>query len=138
MTLKKFDPATLYAAHGLYHNAVQVPPSATLVFSSGLIGADATGVVIPDPADQIAQAWCNVKAFIKGVGGTPDDLVRLKVHLTDRALLDTSKAARIAALGPHFSCAITGVITGLFDPTLVIEIDVVVAPPASARLKAFR
>jgi len=128
--LRKFDPPALYAAHGRYHNAVEVPAGQRLVFSSGLIGATPDGVVVQGADAQIHQCWQNVAAFLDGIGGTADALVKLAVHLTDRAHVDTSKAARIAALGPHFNCAVTGLITGLLDPDLVIEIDVVAALPA--------
>lgn len=127
--LKKYDPKTLYAAHGLYHNAVEVPAGMSLVFSSGIIGADATGRIIPDAPEQIYQAWRNVRAFLEGINAAPDHLVRITMHLTDRDHLDLSKSARIEALGEQMNAAVTGLITGLFDPALHIEIDVVAARP---------
>ncbi len=134
--LKKYDPPGLYAAHGLYHNAVAVPEGRALVFSSGLIGADDTGAVIADPQAQIARAWRNVAAFLQGIGARTEDLVRLQVHLSDRGYVDDSKAARIDALGAHLNSAVTGAIVSLFDPDLVIEIDVIVAPHRTASKKA--
>lgn len=131
MPLNKFDPGTLYPTHGLYHNAVEVPSGMSLVFSSGIIGADAKGQIVPDADGQILQAWQNVRAFLDGVGAGPKDLVRLKMHLTDRDHLARSKAARIAALGKHMNAAVTGVIVDLFDPALFIEIDVIAARPSA-------
>ncbi|WP_286907581.1 RidA family protein [Roseovarius sp.] len=127
MTLKKYNPETLYSAHGQYYNAIEVPPGTTLIYSSGIIGCDTSGEVIKDAPGQIRQAWLNVKAFLDGTGCLPQDLVRLKMHLTNRANLELSKAARIDALGSHMNAAVTGIVMGLFDPELFIEIDVIAA-----------
>ena len=72
----------------------------------------------------------NVAGFLEGAGMTTDNLVRLKMHLTDPDLLPLSRDARIRALGEHMHCAVTGVIVSLFDPALVIEIDVIAAAEA--------
>ena len=78
MPLHKFDPQTLYPVHGLYHNAVEVPSGTSLVFSSGIIGADAQGQIVADAEGQIGQVWRNVRAFLAGIDARPEDLVRLK------------------------------------------------------------
>jgi enamine deaminase RidA (YjgF/YER057c/UK114 family) len=124
---RKFDPQTLYAPIGQYHNAVEVRPKERLIFSSGIIGCTPDGILIPDPEGQIEQAWANVKAFLDGCGFGPENLVRLKMHLTDRDHLPISRAARVKTLGEPMHAAVTGVIVGLFDPDLYIEIDVVAA-----------
>lgn len=125
--VRKFDPDTVYAPIGQYHNAVEVGPGERLVFSSGIIGMTKDGRLPDDPAAQIDQAWTNVAAFLEGNGMTSDSLVRLKMHLTDRELLPLSREARIRHLGEHMNAAVTGVIVGLFDPALYIEIDVIAA-----------
>jgi enamine deaminase RidA (YjgF/YER057c/UK114 family) len=124
---RKFSPDTIYPPLGQYHNAVEVGPGERLVFSAGIVGYTRDGDLPADPETQIRQAWKNVAAFLEGCGMTADNLVRLKMHLTDRDLLSVSKAARVAALGEPMRCAVTGVVVGLFDPDLVIEIDVVAA-----------
>lgn len=124
---RKFDPSTLYAPIGLYHNAVEVGPGERLVFSSGIIGCDPDGTVPADPKAQIDRAWMNVRQFLEGCGFGPENLVRLTMHLTDRAHIPLSRDARIRALGDHMQAAVTGLVVELFDPDLVIEIDVVAA-----------
>ena len=125
--VRKFDPRTIYPPLGQYWNAVEVGPGERLVFSSGIIGMTAEGVLVEDPEAQIAQAWANVAAWLEGVGLGPEHLVRLTMRLVDRDLLPASKAGRIAALGVPMHCAVTGVMVGLFDPALVLEIDVCAA-----------
>lgn len=125
--LRRFNPATLYEPQGQYPNAVEVPQGYRLVFSSGIIGLDRDGQLIRDPESQIRQAWANVAAFLAGTGLTPDNLVRLTMHLTDADLVPISKNGRIAALGEAIPCAVTGLIVGLFDPDLVVELNVIAA-----------
>ena len=122
--IRKFNPDTIYPPIGQYHNAVEVGPGERLVFSSGIIGMTLDGTLPDDAAEQIDLAWKNVAGFLDGVGMTTDNLVRLKMHLVDRDLLPLSRDARIRHLGEHMHCAVTGVIVDLFDPALVIEIDV--------------
>jgi len=127
---KKYSPNTLYQPHGQYHQAVEVGPNESLIYSSGLIGCRADGSVIEDPTQQINQAWKNVAAFLEGCALTVDNLVRLKMHLADADLIPVSREARIRALGEPMCAAVTGVIVQLFDPALVIEIDVIASRPA--------
>lgn len=128
--VRKFNPEQIYSPIGLYYNAVEVGPSERLVFSSGIIGVTRDGNLLEEPAAQIDQAWKNVVGFLEGTGMTTDNLVRLKMHLTDRNHLPLSREARVRHLGEHMHCAVTGVIVSLFDPALVIEIDVSAAAPA--------
>jgi len=124
---RKFDPETLYAAQGLYHNAVEVQPGERIVYSSGIVGCRPDGSLPDSPEAHIQETWRNVARFLDGVGMTADNLVRLKMHLTDQALVPVSRAARIDALGEHMNAAVMGVVCELFYPEYVIEIEVVAA-----------
>ena len=129
--MRKFNPDTMYAPHGAYFNAVALEPGDRLICSSGIIGALADGTVVSDPEAQIVEAWRNVARFLAGCDLTVESLVRLKIHLTDMKWYDASRDARIAALGAHMNATVTGlVVAGLFDPDLVLEIEVVAARPS--------
>lgn len=128
--MRKFNPSTLYAPHGPYFNAVEIAPQDSLIYSSGIIGATSDGTILSVPAEQITEAWRNVARFLEGCGLETEHLVRLKIHLTDMKWYDLSRDARIAALGEPMNAAVTGlVVAGLFDPDLVIEIEVIAAGP---------
>jgi enamine deaminase RidA (YjgF/YER057c/UK114 family) len=125
--LRKFNPQNIYQPHGNYFNAVEVSSEYSMIYSSGIIGARLDGVVISDPEEQISQAWKNVAAFLDSEGLNSENLVRMTMHLTNINYLSASKNARVSALGERMGCAVTGLIVGLFDPELVIEIDLVAA-----------
>lgn len=124
---EKFNPAGLYEPQLLYFNAVRVSAEQETIYSSGIVGFEEDGNLPKDQALQIEQAWKNVAAFLTGCGLSANDLVRLKIHLTDRGLIPISREARIRNLGEHMNAAVTGVIVELFDPDLCIEIDIVAA-----------
>ena len=125
--VKKYDPPGLYPSAGKYYNAVETEPGEALVFSSGIVGSEMDGTIPRDVSRQIDLAWSNVRRFLDGCKLTTDNLVHLKMHLTDIRHLGPSKEARIRHLGEHMNCSVIGVIVGLFDPDLVIEIEVVAA-----------
>lgn len=124
---EKFSPGGLYKPHGLYHNAVEVRLDESLIFSSGIIGCRLDGSLVENPDEQMLHAWTNVAAFLNGCNLTTDNLVRLTMHIPNREHVTLSKNARIKVLGENMHCAVTGLIVDLFDPDLVIEIDVIAA-----------
>lgn len=118
--VKKYDPLGLYPLAGRYFNAVETEPGETLIFSSGIVGSEMDGTIPEDVSRQIDLAWSNVRRFLEGCELTTENLVHLKMHLTDIRHLSPSKEARIRHLGEHMNFSVTGVIVGLFDPNLVI------------------
>jgi 2-iminobutanoate/2-iminopropanoate deaminase len=58
-----------------------------IVYSSAIMGTDpATGSVPDDGAAQVSFAFANLKKFLVAAGVTPDDVVRMTVHLGDPSL----------------------------------------------------
>ena len=57
------------------------------VVSGAISGADpATGKVADDLDAQCRQMFQNVRRVVEAAGGTPDDIVKMNVWITDRAL----------------------------------------------------
>lgn len=60
------------------------------VMSGAISGADpATGKVPEDLNAQCAAMFANVRRVIETAGGTPDDIIKMTVWITDRALRPT-------------------------------------------------
>ena len=64
------------------------------MFSSAIPGVDATtGELPPAPADQVWNAFANVRAFLDAADVTSADVVRMSVAIDDDALRDGVNAA---------------------------------------------
>jgi 2-iminobutanoate/2-iminopropanoate deaminase len=60
------------------------------VVSGAISGTDAATGKIPEDLDaQCAAMFANVRRLIEAAGGTPDDIIKMTVWITDRALRPT-------------------------------------------------
>lgn len=56
----------------------------SIVYSSGISGQDPqTGQLPEDPAVQARNLFVNIRQFMELAGGSPDDIVRVTLYLTD-------------------------------------------------------
>jgi 2-iminobutanoate/2-iminopropanoate deaminase len=74
---------------GLVRHRNPIPTAVRIgqfVFSSAIGGQDpATGATPADPAEQVAQAFRNLRAVLDAAGATPADVAKLTVYLRDLA-----------------------------------------------------
>lgn len=70
---------------GIGHNA-PIPMGSrvgSLVYSSGIMGADPDGGRLPeDGREQVRLVFANLRAFLQAAGVTDDDVVRMTVYLS--------------------------------------------------------
>ena len=58
-----------------------------IVYSSGISGHDPDTQTTPsDPAEQAKVVMQNVRRFMSAAGGTPEDIIRLTLHVKDRKM----------------------------------------------------
>lgn len=109
---------------GGYAQAVEVVGASRRLYLSGQIPVSASGSVPETFTDQAALVWRNVIAHLAAADMTVANLVKVTIFLADRIHADENRAARQAALGDH-SPALTVVITGIFDPDWLLEIEAI-------------
>jgi enamine deaminase RidA (YjgF/YER057c/UK114 family) len=101
-----------------------------LVFISGQVSMDATGVVI-GPGDyslQAEQTFRNLKAALEGAGSSFRSVLRFTIFVTDIRGLPEIRAVRNRYIDPDNPPASTAVqVSRLFRPELLLEIDAVAA-----------
>ena len=84
MDLKIINPASLGRPRG-YANGVLAPPGGSLLFIAGQIAWDEEQrIVSADFVAQFERALANVLAVVREAGGTPDEIARLVVYVTDK------------------------------------------------------
>lgn len=116
------------AAHiGTYSDAVELPSSARVLYSSGTPGLDAAGQ-LPDGFEEQAElAWRNIEAILAEAGMGVGNIVRLNQYLTRRDDLDAYRAIRARHLGDARPASTLLLVGELIWPEMLIEIEVVAA-----------
>ncbi len=109
-----------------YAQACEVAGATRWLFVSGQVPATADGAVPPEYADQYELAWRNVESQLRAAGMTFDNLVKVTIFLSDRALIAKSAGLRQKILGDR-SPALTIVIAGIFDSAWLLEIEAIAA-----------
>jgi enamine deaminase RidA (YjgF/YER057c/UK114 family) len=129
MTIKRYNPDTIYTPVAPYFQNNEVPAGARWLVTAGLVGVSPDGTLIKEQKGQLKQAWQNVRAAVEAAGMTPDDIVKLTIYMTKNAADNMlySRECRAEALGGAKPGATLIYVAGLADPDMVIEVDVVAA-----------
>jgi 2-iminobutanoate/2-iminopropanoate deaminase len=95
------------------------------VVSGAISGADpATGKVPEDLDAQCAAMFANVRRVIETAGGTPDDIVKMNVWITDRALRPIMNKYWVEMFpDPQSRPARHTIASGDFTPPMQIQCD---------------
>lgn len=109
-----------------YAQACEVANPSRLLFVSGQVPADADGNVPADYPSQYRLAWRNVERQLQAAGMGFDNLVKVTIFLSDRALIAQSAGLRQEVIGDR-SPALTIVIAGIYDEAWLLEIEAVAA-----------
>lgn len=127
MTFKKINPSTLGAPRG-YSNGILTEPNGRLLFVAGQIGCNQSNeVVSSDFVEQFDQALANVLAVVTEAGGSPDQVTRLTMYVTDRVEYVSHQRAvgerYRKRMGKHFPAMALVEVKGLLDPAAKVEIE---------------
>ena len=95
------------------------------VASGAISGADPQTGKVPEDLDaQCAAMFANVRRLIEAAGGAPEDIVKMTVWISDRALRPTlNKYWVLMFPDPHSRPARHTVASGDFTPPMQIQCD---------------
>ena len=128
MKRRAINPAELSVPTGYSH--VSTVSGGTSIYVSGQIAFNKEGQIvgIGDVGAQAKQVYDNLSACLKAAGATFKDVVKLVSYVVN---LTPEKAAAVRAVrreylgdGPYPASTMVGV-TGLVNPDLLIEIEVI-------------
>ena len=127
MPLQFINPASLGRPRG-YANGVLAAPGGSLLFIAGQIAWDEQQqIVSADFVAQFDRALANVIAVVTEAGGTPQQLARLVVYVTDkeeyRARLPEIGACWRARMGRHFPAMALVEVKSLLEDDAKVEIE---------------
>ncbi len=121
------NPVSSPAPRG-YSNGVLAPAGGKQLFIAGQIGWNEKGqIVSSDFAEQFDQALANVIAIVYAAGGTPDQLARLVIYVTDKneyraAQREIGRRWR-ARMGKHFPAMTLVEVKSLLEDAAKVEIE---------------
>lgn len=110
-----------------YAQGIEVPAGARIVHVSGQVGSTVSGEIPDDPARQHQLAWDNALAILAAAGMDHHHIVDAHVYITDRSHIGLYRETRDRMLKGHKPAATLLIVSGLADPRLVIEVDLVAA-----------
>jgi 2-iminobutanoate/2-iminopropanoate deaminase len=110
---------------GAYDNAREVSAFSRLVFVSGQVPLDANFKTVSGFKEQARQTWANVKSALADAGLGFEDMVKVTIFLADRKHIpELSEVRRELALNLP---AMTIIITGIYHPDWLLEIEAIAA-----------
>ena len=113
-------------AEGAYAQAAEVAGATRWLYLSGQIPVAPDGSLAADFTGQCEQVWDNVETQLKAAGMTLDNLVKVTIFLSSRAHNLENREIRREVLGDR-QVALTVIITGIFDPAWLLEIEAIAA-----------
>jgi enamine deaminase RidA (YjgF/YER057c/UK114 family) len=127
------NPPTLPRPKG-YNHAIRVWPCGRMLFIAGQVGwTSEEKFVSKDILGQFSQALANLQAAVKGGGGRMDDIVQMRIYVTDmeayrKQLKDLGTVWREFFGGYYPAITLVGV-NRLFDEKAKVEIECVAVLP---------
>lgn len=126
METSAINPSSVPEATGGYVNGLEVRGAERMLFVSGQIPQDREGRVPEGIEAQCRLAWSNLTAVLRAADMDVTNLVKVTTFLSDRTYADANSTVRREVLGAHLP-ALTVVITGIWDPAWLIEIEAIAA-----------
>lgn len=107
---------------GMFSNARLVGEQ---LFVSGMHAGDGAGGILGDGStyDQARHALTKVQRLVESAGGTMDDVVVLRLYVTDIDEKGDVGRARAEFFTGDFPCSTLVEVSGLVDPRLTVEIE---------------
>lgn len=130
--MRRLTPPGIAAPLARYAHAVEVPPGARILRTSGQLGMAPDGTVPTEAAAQAALCFANIAAILAEGGMGPANICHITAWLTDRADLPAYMAARdafmVGVTEPPASTLL--LVSGFSRPEFKVEVEVWAAAPA--------
>ena len=94
---------------------------------SGQVGIGPDGTVAPGFEAQCRRAFQNIEACLRDAGMSFDDVVMLRIYLTDRADLAMLRQIRSEHFGDRQLSSTLVFVSGLVDANWKVELEIVAA-----------
>lgn len=124
VTIEKVNAPDGPPAFAGYSNAVVVSGAMRTLYLSGQVGAGPDGMVPDGVEAQSRLAWSNVEKQLAAAGMTLDNIVKATTYIANADDRTVYRRVRAEILGDR-APAMTSVVATLFEPSWLVEIEVV-------------
>lgn len=124
---KPHTPAEIYAPLSTYNHAIELPPGARILESSGQLPVRPDGSWPDDIAAQTELVWQNVVAILKSADMGVEHLVRVKTFLIHREHMAEYSRVRSTFLGDCRPASTLILVSGFTRPEWLVEVEITAA-----------
>lgn len=125
-TIVRNPRSGVYPATPDYIHALEVRNPGRLLFVSGTMGLDASGVAAKTLAGQLDLVWSNIRAILASADMTMANVMRVTSYLRDAGYAEANQNARVAALEGRV-VPTTTIVAETLTPDWLIEVEVIAA-----------
>ena len=127
MKMETINPkAGVYTATKDYVHAMKVTDAASMLFISGTMGLEETGIAPKTIDEQLSLVWSNIRCILADAEMSTDNIIRTTSYLRYAKYCKKNEDARVAALGKH-RIPTTTIVAKTLTPKWLIEIEVIAA-----------
>lgn len=128
MPTTKIDPADIVSLGVPNYSHGALTGGATKWLDlSGQVGAEPDGSVSANFEGQCRRAFSNIAACLRDAGMEFNDVVMLRIYLTDRSDLQAFRQIRSEFFGDRRLPSTLVIVSGLVDPACRVELEIVAA-----------
>ena len=120
MERRRIPPLTPFEEQIGFTRAVR---AGNRIVVSGQVGVEADGSVAADAGSQADRCFALIAQYITELGGRIEDVVRIRMFVTDIADADAVSAAFSRALGHVRPTGTLVAVAALYDPRWKVEIE---------------
>jgi 2-iminobutanoate/2-iminopropanoate deaminase len=120
-------PQSIRRPFGRYSHAMEVPPGARLLFTSGQLGMRPDDTVPQTIGAQAEQCFENIGAILAAAGMTFSDVVRLSACVTTRDDFAAYMAVRDRYMSDPPPASTLVIVTGFTRPEFKVEVEATAA-----------
>lgn len=127
MMFKTHNPESILEPQGPYSHGLEIPPNSRILLVSGQTAGHTDGTIPDSIEEQSELVWSRIVAVLTSAGMSITDIAKVNTYLRKRE--DSPAYARVRAkfLGSHRPAALGLVVSELFRPEYLLEVEVIAA-----------
>ena len=128
---RAITPPSIPAPLANYSHAVETPPGARLLVTSGQLGSEPGGAIPEGAEAQARLCFLQIGAILAAACMGREDVIRLNAFVTDRAHMAGYMKARDEWLAGHAPppASTLVIVAGFTRPEFVVEVEATAAKP---------